>query len=241
MTPPVAEGLLATALMTRPLLGLSIGGAREPTNTDAPPAEGVSEVAGGGYSAYALLHDGRVWAWGDDLEGQLGNGVDGNALDNLPVRVLHLSGVSALAASANSAFALGDDGTVWAWGDDSEGELGNREETYTSELPVRVEGLHGIKQLAAGEFLGYALGQDGALVGLGRRRLGPVGEKPFGGYQRCPYQGGRRRPGAGCGGRCQHRVHGPEGRHHLGVGRQCLWGVIASGAAVPSRVRYRLR
>ena len=133
----------------------------------------MSEVAGGGYSAYALLRDGRVWAWGDDLEGQLGNGVDGNASD-VPVRVLHLSGVSALAASANSAFALGDDGTVWAWGDDSEGELGNREETYTSELPVRVEGLHGIRQLAAGEFSGYALGQDGAGVGWGDNSLGQL-------------------------------------------------------------------
>ena len=40
MTPPVAEGLLATALIAGALLGLSIGGAREPTNTDAPSGRG---------------------------------------------------------------------------------------------------------------------------------------------------------------------------------------------------------
>jgi alpha-tubulin suppressor-like RCC1 family protein len=169
----VAEGLLATALIAGALLGLSIGGASEPTNTDALAAAGVSEVAGGGYSAYALLRDGRVWAWGDDLEGQLGDGEDGSASD-VPVRVVHLSGASALAASANSAFAVRDDGTVWAWGDDSEGELGNRKETYTSELPVRVEGLHGIRQLAAGEFSGYALGRDGTLWAWGDNSLGQL-------------------------------------------------------------------
>ena len=68
----------------------------------------------------------------------------------------------------------GDDGTVWAWGDDSEGELGNRKETYTSELPVRVKGLHGIRQLAAGEFSGFALGQDGALWAWGDNSSGQL-------------------------------------------------------------------
>ncbi len=136
----------------------------------------VSQLAGGGYSAYALSSDGSVWGWGDDLEGQLGNGSDGTATD-APVRALQLSDAVAVAAGSNSAFALRGDGTVWAWGDDGEGELGNGKETFTSEVPVRVKGLRGVKQIAAGEFAAYAVTRRGTVWAWGSNGVGQLGEK----------------------------------------------------------------
>lgn len=152
------------------------------TGTEAPavahPVAGrsVRQLAGGGYSAYALSSDGRVWAWGDDLEGQLGNGSDGTATD-APVRALEVSDAVAVAAGSNSAFALGDDGTVWAWGDDSEGELGDGKETFTSEVPVLVNGLRGVEQIAAGEFAAYAVTRRGAVWAWGSNGLGQLAKK----------------------------------------------------------------
>jgi alpha-tubulin suppressor-like RCC1 family protein len=134
----------------------------------------VVQLAGGGYSAYAVGKDGSVWAWGDDLEGQLGNGTD-SAISLVPVRVLRLSGVVAVAASANSAYALQGNGSVWAWGDNATGELGTGNEAYTSELPVEVRDIGRITLLAAGDLSAYALQQDGTVWAWGNNAFGQLG------------------------------------------------------------------
>ena len=146
-----------------------------PSATVASPVRpGLLQLAGGGYSAYAVGKDGSVWAWGDDIEGQLGNGTD-FAISLVPVRVLRLAGVVAVAASANSAYALQGNGNVWAWGDDAIGELGTGKETYTSDLPVRVRDIGHITLLAAGDLSAYALGQDGTVWAWGDNAFGQLG------------------------------------------------------------------
>jgi hypothetical protein len=80
----------------------------------------VSKIAGGGYSGYAVLADGGVAGWGDDLEGQIGSGGDWSGSSS-PVAITPLTGVTSVAAGANTAYARSVTGSVWAWGDDSEG------------------------------------------------------------------------------------------------------------------------
>jgi probable HAF family extracellular repeat protein len=110
------------------------------TNT-APVAvtglSGVSAVAAGFAHFLALESDGTVWAWGDDETGELGNGTTSLIPTNTPVQVSNLSGVEAIAGSGYSSFALRSDGTVWAWGDNGDGHLGNNT-TTGSTTPVEV-------------------------------------------------------------------------------------------------------
>src|SRR5437660_52179 len=91
---------------------------------------GVTAVAGGLLHSLALKREGTVWAWDVDQQGFFGMGFTG--IDsNTPVQVLgpggvgYLGGVTAIAAGAYYGLALRSDGTVWAWGYNVYGQLGN--------------------------------------------------------------------------------------------------------------------
>ncbi len=157
-------------------LGLSVRLDRSSV-TPGQPGErlAIVRLAGGGFSGYALGAAGRVWAWGDGIEGQLGDDLQG-VFSSVPSPVRRLSGAVALAASANSAYALQRDGSVWSWGDDAAGELGDGQQGVVRALPVRVEGLRGVVALAGGSFSAYALGRDGRVWAWGDNAFGQLGQ-----------------------------------------------------------------
>ena len=165
---------LSVALASVPPLGVhSFLGRTVPPS----PHRGVDvrQLAGGGYAAYVLGTDGAVWAWGDDLEGQLGNGTSGSAAP-VPLRVRRLPRAVAVAASANSAYALQQNGTVWAWGDNSTGELGPGRAALFNGHPGVVRTLHSVVAIAAGDFSAYALRRDGTLWAWGNNAFGEIAQ-----------------------------------------------------------------
>src|SRR5215217_35185 len=82
---------------------------------------------------------GRVLAWGDNHDGQLGNGTSGpNAGSNTPVG-LNLYEVKSAAGGCQHSLALKNDGTVWAWGQNFSDQLGDGTNTLRS-TPVQVKG-----------------------------------------------------------------------------------------------------
>src|SRR4051812_13489423 len=77
-----------------------------------------------------------------------------------PASVPSLTGVIAAAGWDANGYALRDDGTVWAWGSDSAGQLGTGA-TGASTSPLQVLGLSGITGIAGGERSGVAMRYDG--------------------------------------------------------------------------------
>jgi alpha-tubulin suppressor-like RCC1 family protein len=74
---------------------------------------------------------------------------------NTPVQMREVDGITAIAAGGAHGLALKDDGTVWAWGFNQSGQLGNGTYTLGTNVmgintPVQVNELSGIKAIAAG-------------------------------------------------------------------------------------------
>jgi alpha-tubulin suppressor-like RCC1 family protein len=114
--------------------------------------EEISAVAGGGQHSVALKRDGTVWCWGLNTSGQLGRG-DFVSPVAAPVQVLgpggvgFLAGITAIAAGTNFSIALRSDGTVWCWGANGSGQLGNGGGA-SQNVPVQVLGVGGVGLLA---------------------------------------------------------------------------------------------
>ena len=89
------------------------------------PISNVVAIAAGSDLTMALKDDGTVWTFGNNNYGQLGNGsLD---IDNHPISVmaLGLTNLTAISAGSDFCLALKDDGTVWAWGHNDWGQLGD--------------------------------------------------------------------------------------------------------------------
>jgi alpha-tubulin suppressor-like RCC1 family protein len=127
----------------------------------------------GNTSAYALGFDGTLSAWGNNYNGQLG---DGTTTDrSLPVKVKNLPPVKTIAANTGDhVLALGFDGTLSAWGENNFGELGDRT-TIDRRLPVKIN-LPPVKTIATGLDFSFALGFDGTLSAWGRNDAGQLGD-----------------------------------------------------------------
>jgi alpha-tubulin suppressor-like RCC1 family protein len=142
--------------------------------------EHVAAISAGGYGAEALLENGTVVTWGDNEDYQLGTGVHTSYVRR-PTRVVGIGGagylehVVAIAAGAYFDLAQLANGTVVAWGDGYDGELGNG--SYeSSDIPVVVPGRSGPIALTAGDSFGEALLAGGALDGWGSNFDGELGD-----------------------------------------------------------------
>lgn len=137
----------------------------------------ITAISGGlGYHSMALAEDGKVWTWGTNGSGELGDGT--NFQKSKPVQVNGLDGVTAIAAGGYHSLALKEDGTVWAWGNNQYGELGDG--TFTNQLlPVQVEGLDDVIRIAAGSSHSLAIKQDGTVWAWGYNGQGQLGDGTF--------------------------------------------------------------
>jgi alpha-tubulin suppressor-like RCC1 family protein len=129
-------------------------------------------VAAGNSFGLALKSDGTVWSWGDNFSGQLGTGDKSNTVA-VPVRIDGISGVIAVAAGSEHGLALKKDGTVWVWGNNQYGQLGDND--ADSDVPIQIENLTGVIAIAASCNHNLALKQDGTVWSWGWNFTGQLG------------------------------------------------------------------
>lgn len=134
----------------------------------------VKAIARGNGHSLALLEDGTVQAWGLNFHGQLGRGFTSNR-ELSPAIVPGLTGVIAISAAGNGSMALRSDGTVWTWGQNWTGQLGDGSST-DRHSPVPVAGLTAVRAIRMGERAGFAIRNDGSCWSWGSNQNGLLGD-----------------------------------------------------------------
>jgi alpha-tubulin suppressor-like RCC1 family protein len=135
----------------------------------------VTAIAAGSGHTVALRSDLTVWAWGNNSNGQLGDGTVISRSAPVQVPVSGLTNITAIAAGNGYSVALRGDGTVWAWGANNFGQLGDST-TTDHHTPVQVSGLTGIKAIAAGNGHTVALTNSGTVWAWGANEFGQLGD-----------------------------------------------------------------
>jgi alpha-tubulin suppressor-like RCC1 family protein len=134
------------------------------TPVQVPGITGATSLSCDWTHTAAVTGSGTVLSWGDNTDGELGNGTTDS--ETAPVTVSGLSGVASVATGPYYTLALLSNGTVYAWGYNVYGQLGNNS-TSNSSSPVQVQGLNNIIAIAASNSSNFALRSDGTVWAWG--------------------------------------------------------------------------
>jgi len=118
-------------------------------------------VAAGTSHNLAVKADGTLWAWGEDIRGQLGDGKK-TKFQNQPVPSAPGNDWKEAAPGGTHTIALKNDGTLWSWGNNWAGQLGVGD-SKDSVVPAQIGADHNWVRVWAGMLQNAALKSDGSL------------------------------------------------------------------------------
>lgn len=143
--------------------------------TTPTPVDGLSnvvDIAAGIEHVVALKSDGTVWAWAsNNYHDQLGNGAPGPQFQLTPIQVPNLPAIVSVSSRGDHTLAMAADGTVWAWGYNAFGQLGDGT-TDVRQFAGQVNGLTGVVAVAAEWSYSMAMKSDGTVWAWGDFALG---------------------------------------------------------------------
>jgi alpha-tubulin suppressor-like RCC1 family protein len=119
-----------------------------------------AQISVGAGHCLALKTDGSLWAWGQNEDGQVGDGTTKDAIS--PIRIGSAKDWKAIAASGFGSYALKRDHSLWAWGDFDSGHQ-EFARTLKGSPPSKIGAGTNWTSISAGDFFVLALKADGTL------------------------------------------------------------------------------
>ena len=133
------------------------------------------QVACGYRHTAAVKTDGTLWCWGDNANGKLGDNTI--TLRSSPVQTIAF-GTNWISVSCGREYAaaIKTDGTLWCWGDNANGQLGDNTTTKRSSPVQTISYGNNWKQVSSGNEHTAAIKTDGTLWVWGMNFFGPLGD-----------------------------------------------------------------
>ena len=131
-------------------------------------------ISSGYFYNCAVKNDGTLWCWGENWNGEFGNGT--TISSNIPVKISTGHIWTKISAGGYHTCGVDDSGTLWCWGDNFSGQLGNGTND-NSLIPVKVQFPDNvtIQTVSAGGFHTCAVDYNNDLWCWGRNDYGQVG------------------------------------------------------------------
>src|ERR1700733_77488 len=145
------------------------------TGKPLPPGKVRPQLVFAQDTAVLLAPDGSLWAWGGDLF-KLKNVFPLPAISQVPLRVGLDSNWTQVAAGAMHVVALKNDGSLWSWGMNDEGQVGQGKLTNYIGTPTRIGTETNWTQVSANFTHSLALKNDGSLWAWGGNSEGELGD-----------------------------------------------------------------
>jgi alpha-tubulin suppressor-like RCC1 family protein len=148
-----------------------------PVNVALPSEVKVTQVRAGCEHTLALTSKGHVLAWGNNDDGELGDGTTADSFTPVSVLIPGGTTITAVRAGCNFSLALTSKGHVLAWGDNTDGQLGIGS-TAGSATPVRVmlPGHTKVTAISIGQFFSLARTSKGHALAWGDNIIGQLGD-----------------------------------------------------------------
>lgn len=131
-----------------------------------------SSVAVSDRNTFGIKTDGTLWAWGNNLAGQMG--IPNLSETTVPVQVGTDTDWLTVSAATTHTLAIKSNGTLWAWGNNSYGQLGNGTNIPQS-YPVQISSSNWLS-VSAGNSRSHAIKADGTLWAWGYNFSGALGD-----------------------------------------------------------------
>ena len=131
--------------------------------------DNVAAAAVGNNYSFAVRTDNSLWAWGNNLYGQLGDGTTTDQIN--PIKIM--DGVKSVSAGCGHTMVIKTDGSLWGWGLNALGQLGDGT-TIDRHTPVKI--MDGVVSVATGSAHTIALKADGSLWAWGDNSSGQLGD-----------------------------------------------------------------
>ena len=127
--------------------------------------------------AGAIKTDGTLWFWGRNYKGEAGTSANVGGSYNSPIQTI-AAGTNWKQLSCGDTFstAIKTDGTLWVWGQNNQGQLGDNTVVHKSSPVQTISGGTNWKQVAAGGFNCAAIKTDGTLWMWGYNNIGQLGD-----------------------------------------------------------------